>query len=113
MAPAVDVYGLGGTLFFMLCGAHPFRGTSTLEIQQRKLEGPLPSVAERLKARAIPELDEIVHQCLQPQPEMRPPSVREVRRMIDRARQRYPKPTFSEAGQKAAPSPVSKKRVEK
>jgi serine/threonine-protein kinase len=113
MAPAVDVYGLGGTLFFMLSGTHPFRGTSTLEIQQRKLEGPIPTVAERLKGRAIPELDEILQQCLQPRPEMRPASVKDVRRLLERARQRYPRPTFTEAGQLAAPSPVSKKRVQK
>jgi len=113
MAVAVDVYGLGGTLFFMLTGMHPFRGTSTLEIQQKKLDGPMPSVAERLKGRGIPELDEIVQACLQPRPELRPQSTREVRRMIDRARPRYPKPTFTEAGQFVLPSPVSKKRVQK
>jgi len=106
MAPAVDIYGLGGTLYFMLAGAHPFRGTSTLEIQQRKLEGPLPEVTSRLKSRAIPELDEIVHACLQPDPELRPPSVRDVRRLLDKARQRYPKPTFTEASATASPSPV-------
>lgn len=113
MAAAVDIYGLGGSLFFMLTGTHPFRGTSTLEIQQKKLEGPMPSVAEKLKGRGIPELDEIVSACLQPQPELRPPTIRDVRRMIDRARARYPKPTFSEAGQLVLPSPVSKKRVQK
>ena len=113
MAAAVDIYGFGGTLFFMLSGAHPFRGTSTLEIQQKKLEGPIPSVAEKLKGRAVPELDEIVQACLQPQPEMRPQSARDVKRMIDRARVRYPKPTFTEAGQFASPSPVSKKREQK
>jgi serine/threonine protein kinase len=113
MAAAVDIYGLGGTLYFMLCGAHPFRGTSTLEIQQRKLEGPLPSVADRLKGRAIPDLDQIVHACLQPQPELRPQTARDLKKMIDRARLRYPKPTFSEAGQFAGPSPVSKKREAK
>jgi hypothetical protein len=97
----------------MLTGTHPFRGTSTLEIQQRKLEGPMPSVAEKLKARGIPDLDEIVQACLQPQPELRPPTIRDVKRMIDRARTRYPKPTFTEAGQLVFPAPVRKKRVQK
>jgi serine/threonine protein kinase len=113
MAAAVDVYGFGGTLFFMLSGAHPFRGTSTLEIQQRKLDGPLPSVAERLKGRGTPELDENVQACLQPQPELRPATIRDVRRMIDKARVRYPKPTFTETGQFVTPSPVSKRRVQR
>jgi len=114
MAAAVDIYGLGGTLYFMLTGTHPFRGTSTLEIQQRKLEGPMPSVAARLKSRAIDELDQIVQHCLQPQPELRPASIREVRRAIDRARQRYPRPTFTDAGKDVMPAPaVRKKRIER
>jgi len=33
--------------------------------------------------------------------------------MIDRARQRYPRPVFTEAGQFVLPSPVSRKRVQK
>ncbi|MHC4576227.1 MAG: protein kinase domain-containing protein [Planctomycetota bacterium] len=110
MHPAVDIYGLGGTLYFMLVGAHPFRGSSTLEIQQKKLEGPLPVVKDRLKARATPDLDEIVHHCLQPQPESRPESVRQIKRAIDKARMRYPKAAFSEANRLAAPAPVRKRR---
>ncbi|MHC4731044.1 MAG: protein kinase domain-containing protein, partial [Planctomycetota bacterium] len=110
MAPAVDIYGLGGTLFFMLVGAHPFRGSSTLEIQQRKLEGILPSVKDRLKGRAIPELDEIIHHCLQPQPEARPGSVTEIRRLIEKARMRYPTPKYTEANKNISPAPVRKRR---
>ncbi len=110
MAPAVDIYGLGGTLFFMLVGAHPFRGSSTLEIQQRKLEGALPSVKDRLKGRAIPELDQIVQHCLQPQPEERPGSVTEVRRLIEKARMRYPAPKYTEAHRNVSPAPVRKRR---
>jgi len=109
MAPAVDVYGLGGTLYFMLAGAHPFRGQSTLEIQQRKLEGPLPSVKDRLKGRAIPELDETIHHCMQPDPALRPASCLAVKRVLERARRRYPAPRYSEANQNAKPSPVRKK----
>ena len=106
MRPAVDIYGLGGTLYFMLAGAHPFRGATTLEIQQKKLNAQLPSVTTRLKAKAIPELDEIVHHCLQPDPDARPASMLEVKRRIDKARQRYPRPRFTEASRNAAPSPV-------
>ena len=110
MAPAVDVYGLGGTLYFMLTGHHPFKGTSTLEIQQRKLEGPLPSACERLQARGIPELDEILHHCLQPEPEARPASVAEVKRALDKVRRRYPAPRFSDESKNVRPSPVRKRR---
>ena len=110
MHPAVDLYGLGGTLYFMLVGAHPFRGSSTLEIQQKKLEGPLPRVKDRLKARAIPELDEIVEHCLQPDPELRPASARELKRRIDKARIRYPRAKYTEANRLAAPAPVRKRK---
>jgi len=110
MRPEVDVYGLGGTLYYMLVGSHPFRGTSTLEIQQRKLEGPLPSVNEKLKARAIPELDEIVHACLQSHPDQRP-SIVEVKRQIDKARGRYPPPRYTDANRLATPSPIRKRRT--
>jgi serine/threonine protein kinase len=110
MAPAVDIYGLGGTLYFCLVGAHPFRGTSTLEIQGRKVEGPLPTVEPRLKSRAVPDLDELIHRCLQPKPEDRPENMLEVKKIVDRVRLRYPRPRFTEESERAMPSPVSKKR---
>jgi len=106
MQPVVDVYGLGGSLYFMLTGSHPFRGQSTMEIQDKKLREPLPSVKTRLKGRAIPELDEIVHACLQPEPRDRPQNMLEVKRAIDRARRRYPAPKFTEANKSATPPPV-------
>lgn len=110
MRPAVDIYGLGGTLYFMLAGAHPFRGSTTLEIQQKKLAGQLPTVNTRLKHKAIPELDEIIHHCLQPKPDDRPASMLEVKRRIDKMRIRYPRATFSDGSRRAAPSPVIKRR---
>jgi serine/threonine protein kinase len=110
MHPAVDIYGLGGSMFFMLAGAHPFRGSSTMEIQQRKLEGPLPAVTPRLKGRAIPELDEIIHHCLQPHPQDRPESILAVKKAIDKARMRYPKPRYTDENRNVRPSPVRKKR---
>ena len=42
MRPSVDVYGFGGSLYFMLCGHHPFRGSSTIEIQRKKAGGADP-----------------------------------------------------------------------
>ena len=110
MHPSVDIYGLGGTLYFMLAGAHPFRGSTTLEIQQKKLGGKLPSVLTRLKSKAIPELDEIIHHCLQPKSEDRPQSMLDVKRRIDKVRTRYPRATYSEASRRAAPSPTTKRR---
>jgi serine/threonine-protein kinase len=110
MKPAVDIYGFGGTLYFMLAGQHPFKGSSTLEIQRKKLEGPMPTVNERLKDRAAPELDEIVQHCLQPRPENRPPDILTVKRALEKVRQRYPKPRFDDTNRLARPSPVRKKK---
>ena len=110
MRPSVDVYGLGGTLYFMLCGMHPFRGSSTLEIQRKKLDGPIPTVGDRLGGRGLPELDEIISACLGPKPEDRPADMLEVKRAIDRVRPRYPRASYDAESRHAAPSPVRKKR---
>ncbi len=110
MHPAVDIYGLGGSLYFMLVGQHPFKGSSTLEIQQKKLGGPIPQVKPRLKGRAIDELDEIIAICMQPKPDARASDALEVKRLIDRARRRYPPARFSAANRNAMPSPVRKRK---
>ena len=111
MRPAVDVYGLGGSFYFMLVGAHPFRGSSTQEIQEKKLKSALPSVEDRLRGRAIPEMDEIIHHCLQPHPDDRPPDMLFVRRAIEKMRQRYPSPRYNSESRGVAPSPVRKRRT--
>ena len=113
MRPSVDVYGMGGTFYFMLCGMHPFRGTSTLEIQRMKLEGPIPAVGEKLGARGLPELDEVIAACLQPKPEDRPQNMMEIKRILDRVRQRYPRARYSAESKAASPSPVRKSKRER
>jgi serine/threonine protein kinase len=110
MRPSVDVYGFGASLYFMLCGHHPFRGSSTIEIQRKKLEGPIPKVAERLGARGLPELDEILTACMQPKPADRPPDMLEVKRMVDLVRARYSKARFDEDSRNVKPSPVRSRR---
>jgi serine/threonine protein kinase len=109
MHPAVDVYGLGGTLYYMLCGVHPFRGATTLEIQRRKLEGPIPQAREKQK-HLLPGIDEIITACLRPQPSDRPQSILDVKREIDKVRARYPRPTFESGTKATLPSPVSARK---
>jgi serine/threonine protein kinase len=104
MAPAVDVYGLGGTLYFMLTGSHPFRGTTTLEIQNQKLTQPLPRARDRFKD-VHERIDEIVHGCLQPDPAKRFASAAEVRREIDKVRALYPRSSGGKRGIAWAPVP--------
>jgi len=111
MRPSVDVYGLGGTLYFMLCGHHPFRGSSTLEIQRKKLEGPIPTVEDRLGGRGLPELDEILIACMQPKPDDRPADMMEVKKLLEAAKARYPRARFHEDSRLAKPSPVRSRRA--
>ncbi|MHC4223085.1 MAG: protein kinase domain-containing protein [Planctomycetota bacterium] len=110
MKPAVDIYGFGGTLYYMLVGAHPFRGQSTLEIQKKKIDGPIPGVSEKLGPRGVAELDMIVQACLQPQPDDRPPDMLAIKRELDKVRARFPRPKFTEDNRLVRPSPVSKRR---
>jgi len=110
MRPSVDIYGLGGTLYFMLCGMHPFRGSSTLEIQRKKLEGPIPTVGDRLGGRGLPALDEIITACLAPKPSDRPSDMLEVKRAIDRVRPRYPRAAYDAESRHATPSPIRKRK---
>jgi len=113
MRPSVDIYGLGGTFFFMLCGMHPFRGQSTLEIQGKKLKGEIPTIGEKLGARGLPEFDEIITACLQPRPKDRPKDMLEIKRIIDRVRQRYPRARYSAESRMASPSPVRRTKRER
>ncbi|MEM6453542.1 MAG: serine/threonine-protein kinase [Acidobacteriota bacterium] len=63
----VDVYGLGATLYHLLCGAPPFEGGTHLEALQRVLNAPAPSV--RQHDPTLPAaLDAIVQRCLAKSP---------------------------------------------
>ena len=89
MHPAVDLYGMGGTLFFMLTGQRPFSGASTVEIQKKKMEGPWPRMHE-LHKYVHPGLDEVVWDCMKPTPADRPTDANTVRKRIDEFRKIYP-----------------------
>ncbi|MFQ5845258.1 MAG: protein kinase, partial [Planctomycetota bacterium] len=89
MQPTVDVYGLGGTLYFMLTGERAFSGSSTPELQQQKMEGPWPD-ASSVNKYVHPDLDEIILDCLKPDPVDRPGDLRVVRRRIQEVRSLYP-----------------------
>lgn len=69
-----DVYGLGGTLYFLLTGAPPFGGYRTwLDKLRAHAEAPVPSVRQR-RPDTPAELAALVEQMLAKAPDERPPS---------------------------------------
>lgn len=74
---AVDVYGLGATLYALLTGHPPYEGASAYEIAVKTLEGPPISPSRRLAAEgssnaeqraAVERFDELVLRCLAKDP---------------------------------------------
>ena len=108
MRPVVDIYGLGASLYFMLTGYHPFRGSSALEIHQKKIDGPLPRPSEKNEC-IHPKLDEIVARCMDPEPELRPQSALELRRVLDPIRKLYPASSGGRRDIRWAPTPTRKR----
>ncbi len=108
MEYVVDIYGLGASLYFMLTGYHPFRGSSALEIHQKKIDGPLPRPSEKNEC-IHPKLDEIVARCMDPEPELRPQSALELRRVLDPIRKLYPASSGGRRDIRWAPTPTRKR----
>ncbi|MEE8104765.1 MAG: FHA domain-containing serine/threonine-protein kinase [Planctomycetota bacterium] len=108
MQPAVDIYGLGGTLYFMLTGFHPFKGSSAIEIHQKKIDDPIPKPSERNKF-VHPSLDEIVEGCLQPKVENRLQNAEEVRRLLVPIQSLYPKSSGGKRDIRWAPTPTRRR----
>ena len=74
IGPATDVYGLGGTLYFLLVGRPPCVSTVTKEMLRVKREKRFPR--PRSLEPAIPEeLEAILLRCLAPDPSDRYPNM--------------------------------------
>jgi hypothetical protein len=72
-----DIYALGVMLYEMACGHVPFQGENAIAVLTLHAnETPMP-LAER-QADVSPELDAIVHKCLQKEPEARYGSMAEL-----------------------------------
>ena len=79
-----DLYSLGATLFHMLSGRAPFRGTSALATIVSSLQEPAPSVCE-LQPTVPGELDSVVAALLERNPDARPQSCLEVENLLTSA----------------------------
>lgn len=74
VGPATDVYALGGTLYFLLVGRPPCVATATREMIRVKQELRFPS--PRVLEPSVPaDLEAILLRCLQPEVELRYPSM--------------------------------------
>jgi hypothetical protein len=65
-----DLYGLGGTMYFLLVGELPYPGANVMQKLRRLLSGPLPSVAAR-RPDVPHELDAVVKKLMDRNPAAR------------------------------------------
>ncbi len=72
-----DVYGLGATLFEVLCGAPPFEGTSAFDVLQKVINGEVRSPRSVLPDLPV-DLETILLKCLETDPSRRYATARAV-----------------------------------
>src|SRR5262249_21137632 len=67
-----DIYGLGASLFWFLTGELPFPKAKSLASALRSLQQDRPRRLSSLRPDALPGLDNLVNQMLDPDPSRRP-----------------------------------------
>ena len=84
--PRSDIYSFGCVLYAMLSGAPPFggEGSSEYHIKESHVRTPPPPLRDR-NASISPAIEEVVHHCLQKEPEDRPQTCAEVLRSFEQA----------------------------
>ncbi len=100
-----DIYSLGITLWYLLCGRTPFSGRTLTEIHEKQLQQPLP--VEQLAAAHVPKpLLAAISSMLQADPGARPQSARELLDTLRRCQERMPG-TFWRNPRQARPARVA------
>jgi serine/threonine protein kinase len=72
-----DIYALGATAYYLLCGRHVFEGSNVVEVCSAHLHEPPIPLANR-NPRIPQSLDEVILRCLAKKPEDRPQTAREL-----------------------------------
>jgi serine/threonine-protein kinase len=83
LGPASDVYGLGATLYYLLCGRRPYAGESPLEIA-KQIEADLLERLRALRSEIPPELEAVVLKCLEKDQARRYPTAIALAEDLDR-----------------------------
>lgn len=82
-----DLYSLGVLLYTLLTGKTPFTATTVAEMLHKHLYGRYEEV-RRLRPETPHELEALVHQLLEKDPDKRPPDASVVGRQLDRLKQK-------------------------
>jgi serine/threonine protein kinase len=80
--PRFDIYALGVMLYEALTGAPPFQSDNMVEVLTRKATERAPAVRERRPEVPL-GLSELVHECLEIDPALRPASAALVKARLD------------------------------
>jgi serine/threonine-protein kinase len=78
----VDLYALGAVGYYLLTGAQPFQGRTTVEVCGHHLHTTPPPPSERLGTRIPRSLDAVILRCLAKRREDRPESARELQQLL-------------------------------
>ena len=75
--PRTDIYSFGAIFYEFLAGRPPFPGSDVKEIKKYHCNSP-PTPLSRLRAEVPPELERLIHRCLEKRPERRVQSAGEL-----------------------------------
>jgi serine/threonine protein kinase len=97
VGPAADVYGLGGILYWLLTGRHPFEAADTFEILER-VRSAAPEGPRKLRSEVPEALESLCLRCLEKEPSQRPSLVtliEELNQFLNREPTTIPPPKAS------------------
>lgn len=88
IGPAVDIYSLGIVLYECLTGDLPFDAETTAQVLRKHIMETAPRMFEEGKSPVSAALEQVVMQCLEKDPDARPPSAGALRVQLLKAHDR-------------------------